>query len=660
MRSYTKGMDKKNEINYEKLTEINQNLIAFGVIDFELNLNLTEIECKYYNVNYDNFVTLQGLKDCFNLTGILNQIVLNSNNSLITSLIYLNKSNTKKTFIKFVSLNPFKSQFLEEEEFMYDVVKYVTEQNYILLNTEEGICEITDCPVKIRLKIKLPNKDLIIHEFCKKTQDQSSKNNEQENEQPTNKEDVDNDNTKALKDMVKVDFEKFNFIFLDVNDFFYLQKNYIHKSQLNSLKILNFIKFLIKSYKNIKLILTFGNIITNFSLITSKTENIQMLQELLNLSEICFYERKDALAFFNLINELNADDSAAEFKEDDQSSIKNKNETIKTFFHTNIRNRNYYSFTQIPNKTNIFIEDLNKIFIIEKSQETNRTTFENEYQIEIHKKINHTNQIIIDQYKKQIFINYEQLKAVFIGGFISRLINKCAFYSCFLAGQEITHRILDLLYSGTELMVNPEYYLVSVKLEEVKSKVKNEIAKKKEGKFVLDCINEKQSQLKFYNPLRDSHLRSFFNSNSVLKQLRSSGFVDINGHIVDPIDIKRCQSRPTRFMRVVSKYENLVIPKKTKKKSLDLNLNIDFQKNLKIRPLDFNNVGLYNTKRNAGSIPISPKDYNHKNDINSHYSGSTNFPKSSPRKYNDSPLPKVHNYDNQIKAFINAEKFTYI
>ena len=58
----------------------------------------------------------------------------------------------------------------------------------------------------------------------------------------------------------------------------------------------------------------------------------------------------------------------------------------------------------------------------------------------------------------------------------------------------------------------------------------------KEGKFLLDCTNKITSNKKEYISLFDFHLKNFFSSEIIRKNLENKGFIDSEGYILyDPL-----------------------------------------------------------------------------------------------------------------------------
>jgi hypothetical protein len=153
--------------------------------------------------------------------------------------------------------------------------------------------------------------------------------------------------------------------------------------------------------------------------------------------------------------------------------------------------------------------------------------------------VNHTNQKLIDEYKKQVFVNKELLKSVFIGGFLSRYLQKASIHSSVSTGSEISKRILELLKLELDFPLENDFYLVSVK-----NLNKNHAdIEKKEKNFKLDCTNINQSRLGEYNPLKDNNLYSFFSSHINRKHLKNEGFINTKGFLLEESDKKVYSSK---------------------------------------------------------------------------------------------------------------------
>jgi hypothetical protein len=143
-------------------------LIATGPINFELTLILTEEEAEMFNVipnkihkmsDCASFLTHQG--NNFFITSsqslpkklnIFDYIRLSSNNRSINTLLFINKAFKKKIFIEYITLNSIR--LLQENLFMKDVLKHVTEQNFLFLVENKFIKNLES---KIKFSIKINN-----------------------------------------------------------------------------------------------------------------------------------------------------------------------------------------------------------------------------------------------------------------------------------------------------------------------------------------------------------------------------------------------------------------------------------------------------------------------------------------------------------------------
>ena len=242
------------------------------------------------------------------------------------------------------------------------------------------------------------------------------------------------------------------------------------------------------------------------------------------LTDIFLFEKKESLGFFNMLSQMNF-----------QKEIQEKQ--IPDFF-----------LKEIPhvktgvNKIGIFMEDLQKLLIIE--QKNDKINKNSEYFLNLHPRINHFNHKIVDEYRKIMSMNYSYLKAIFLGGYFSKFIYNEDQYSAFLGGVESTKRILELFKNKIDFPIDPEFYTVKLQKDKIEKDIANKKMKKKEEKFVLDCVNRTKSTIKYYNPLFDDNLNAFFSSNIIRKQLRDKNFINTNGYVLYDSEYKSLVQAP--------------------------------------------------------------------------------------------------------------------
>ena len=100
----------------------------------------------------------------------------------------------------------------------------------------------------------------------------------------------------------------------------------------------------------------------------------------------------------------------------------------------------------------------------------------------------------------------------------------------------------------------------------------------KENGFVLDCTNKQKSTMKDYVSLYDYHLRSFFSSETIRKNLKNKGFIDSKGFIMyDP------EHRNVMRKKNMKKTKKKVI---TNEEIMDSIKGIDVPSNLKDKEID--------------------------------------------------------------------------
>lgn len=304
------------------------------------------------------------------------------------------------------------------------------------------------------------------------------------------------------------EIEEYDFIFIDVDEFL----NF-HGAGLHLIELADFLKKISLANKNPKIVVNFPNILLNINMIN--LELIDVILCIMSFTDIFLFDKKECLAFFNMLSQMNNEKELSE----------------KNLFDHFLNNIPHLK-TNVS-KLGLFMEELQKFNILEQRGE--KVIYQNEYFLNLHPKINHTNQKVIDDYKKIMLLNNNYFKSIFFGGYFSKYIFNGDHYSSFISGIESTKRILELFKNKIDFPNDPDFYIVKLQKNKITKDIKLEKLRKKEEQFVLDCVNKKNSSIKYYNPLFDDHLNAFFAGGIVRKHLKEKGFINTNGFVLyDP------------------------------------------------------------------------------------------------------------------------------
>ena len=92
---------------------------------------------------------------------------------------------------------------------------------------------------------------------------------------------------------------------------------------------------------------------------------------------------------------------------------------------------------------------------------------------------------------------------------------------------------MECIKNGIIIPENDKKFFKIKKHQKIISKELEKLAKgEKEGKFLLDCTNKITSSKKEYISLFDFHLKNFFSSGIIRKELEQKGFIDSEGYIL--------------------------------------------------------------------------------------------------------------------------------
>jgi len=374
-----------------------------------------------------------------------------------------------------------KSSHLFQEPYEKKSVKYTTENN--LIN-------------------KIENK-----KTSSKKLDSLNKSNEIKKGNRPLYEDIDKFNFSGKLENIPAacEIEEYDFLFIDLEEFINFHSNGFHLSALAE-----FMKKISLNEKKPRIVLNYPNILINLNVV-----NLQLLETIMTImsyTDIFLFEKKECLAFFNMLNQMNYEKDL------------NEKQLMDYFF------KEIPHFKNSVNKLGLFLDDLQRFYVAE--QKKDKVINNLNYEINLHPKINHFNQKIIDEYKKIMTINNSYFKSIFFGGYFSNYIFNEDHYTSYFSGAESTKRILEIFKNKIDFPTNPEFYLIKLQKQKFLKDQQKEKLKQKEEKFVLDCINKTNSSIKYYNPLFDDNLNAFFASSIIRKQLKDKGFINTNGFVL--------------------------------------------------------------------------------------------------------------------------------
>lgn len=560
-RSQKKG--KKGSL-MEKTIKV----VAIGNLHLKFTLALTNEFLAANSMNFDDIVSHSDLAFLKSNKNLWNDIIVSSNNKSMNMLIQMNKSTKKKFFLEYVIMDQI--TFTEEQKALKDFVNHVTETNFVFLRESQA------CPCNVDIILYLSNgpkvksfklcesKNLAVGS-SKEKKDEEEEKKEEEKEQQQTKETTDkkedanqeieakepqietnpqppkaqsppedstqqqeNENEKAKgsdKDpkaeednnpfakITEISFNDFNYLFIDLADF-------TQTELATSVKMTDIMKFIqyLKINTKIDIITSFPNLISS----TLTTEEMTAIDQLLLLTDIYLFERKEAYHVFNVLHLYTT-------QEQNPKDL-DKKKDIEYF----INDVCYQCPIKYKKKIGIFMDDFSKVVIVSVSQNSKPSI--NEYDALIYPKINHHNMKIVDEYKSIVNQNYVEYSAIFFGAFIGKLVqgelSEREIYISYLIGIESTKKILELNKNGLDLPKNKDFYLVKLPSDKIDQNLQGQLLRQKENKFVLDCVNEQRSRLRYYNPLFDFHLHTYFSSQVNRKELKTKGFINTKGFIM--------------------------------------------------------------------------------------------------------------------------------
>ena len=253
------------------------------------------------------------------------------------------------------------------------------------------------------------------------------------------------------------------------------------------------------------------------------------LNQLYDFINIFFFDTKQCKKIFNKHYETFTEDNKNNRKQITRSKIFD-------YFIKGIATATKEEVNGI--KTGLFLDELNKFTIIYASKKA-----ANKYELDCqpHPKVNHCNIDLIKEYKRIL----KTYKNDYYSILIASLVMNCAMaapncqstdvmYPAFLIALEIIKKKLEI--EKNDLIPDDSIYKVKISEKTLVKDLQRFASGGKEEGFILDCTNKEKSTMKDYVSLYDYHLKTFFSSEYVRKDLKSKGFINTKGFIMyDPI-----------------------------------------------------------------------------------------------------------------------------
>ena len=574
--------------NIEKIISLGSSL------NLDFVLSLTRKEFLNFNLDFNSIKSLMDLKKYLeyneeenyysskkNNKSLLNLITINSKDSLFNSLLYINRANKKKSFIEL--LIPFFPKYSKELEFMNDSLKFVLENNYLFLE----YFNVFNIKPNLNFVIKLIDDNQAV---LKTKQFLITNENKYEEENIKNENDV---------------FDLFDDLNFEYDGtIFYTNFLDLYKCKKKSnFEIETFLKKIVKFYPSMKICINYINFIYQFTKL--EIQSLNTINEIISLTDILIFEKKELKEFFQLIK----------IKDDEEKKIKNKKKKIKKSYsqselNISINNKNKIidaddlfmrkieTKKKQKNRIGILFEELKTITIIEQDSFTKMVLYHMKYEINYLEP--NLSEEKFNEYKKISNDNFDYLKSIFIGGYLSRLFNHRNFNTCFVAGNESIKNIIYYLKNKFDLPKDKKYYEIKVRKAKSEKSEKELMNEKKENNFILDCTNINNSRKKEYNSLFDSYCISFLGKENNRKFLLKRGFINKNGYILNDPDKQK-------FSITIRKKRKIINYDKQQNKLYEINSNNKTFKN-QLKSLIFN----YPIENNSTIEPLLPisKVYN--------------------------------------------------
>ena len=630
----------KKNLKIEKAPHI----LVLGELDITLKINFSEEDLEIKSDKENNHKKYHKLKNIYDISSlsfihnngeIIKHIKLSSKNELIKLLMIGNLNSENKAIIDYICFGA--PIFSEKEAFFYDILDSVTKRYGIIFN-KKPLNLNAGYYIKIELIFGSQKKEILI-ESEGKYEHEDDNDIKEEGDTQSNynilEDDFDEDyhlNEAMIKNLIPKFrrrnmlcnmyplFNKYDMLYFNFEDLNKISKNFKIEYMLELIdffkkkKSIIFVNYYMlekdkekidnNPKKDEKIP---SSQIKSSKRILTKEEYLEIINRFYYVTDVYFFDKKQSIKNFN--------DHYNLFTTDDSKKI--------------ISSRNVYDYfikgiatgteNEVPNeKTGIFLDEFNEFCIIHVNK--NNLVEKEEYDPHPFPKINTHNIKEVSIYKDIIKKNKNDFYSLFLSELVISIshnsnylsISPLIIYPSYLTGMDLIKKKIECIKNGVKIDENDEKFYKIKKHPKIISQELDKITKgEKEGKFLLDCTNKITSNKKEYISLFDFHLKNFFSSEIIRKNLENKGFIDSEGYILyDPLykDAMGNNTKKKKFTekqmkdKIISEMKDIKIQTMMNDKNInDINLftneNFNMTTEIKIPFVKEKNENFHNKKR---------------------------------------------------------------
>ena len=589
---------------------------------------------KYYKFRHLNEIS--SLSFLQNNNDIINRIQLTSKKELIKLLLIGNRNSEKKSIIDYIC---FGAPIFEKDELFFNSFLDSITKRYGIIFNKKPLNINAGYSIKIEMTYGSQKKEILVESEGRHEHEEDNDIKEEgDSPQDDNNildDDFDEDyhlNEAMIKNLIPKFrrrnmlcnmyplFNKYDMLYFNFEDLNKISKNFKIEYMLELIdffkkkKSIIFVNYYMlekdkeKIDNNPKKDEKIPSLqIKSSKRILTKEEYLEIINRFYYVTDVYFFDKKQSIKNFN--------DHYNLFTTDDSKKI--------------ISSRNVYDYfikgiatgteNEVPNeKTGIFLDEFNEFCIIHVNK--NNLVEKEEYDPHPFPKINTHNIKEVSIYKDIIKKNKNDFYSLFLSELVISIshnsnylsISPLIIYPSYLTGMDLIKKKIECIKNGVKIDENDEKFYKIKKHPKIISQELDKITKgEKEGKFLLDCTNKITSNKKEYISLFDFHLKNFFSSEIIRKNLENKGFIDSEGYILyDPLykDAMGNNTKKKKFTekqmkdKIISEMKDIKIQTMMNDKNInDINLftneNFNMTTEIKIPFVKEKNENFHNKKR---------------------------------------------------------------